>query len=54
MNSDKKNKILLAISIITVLISIGLIKFLNLNPYAVFLITSILLGLLLTQALSLP
>ena len=54
MNLNKKNKILLAISIITILISIGLIKFLNLDPYAIFLITSILLGLVLTRALSLP
>jgi len=51
---NKKNKILLAISIITILTSIGLIQFLNANPYAVFLITSILLGLILTRALSLP
>ncbi len=51
---NKKNKILLAISIITILISIGLIQFMNINPYAVFLMASILLGLILTRALSLP
>ncbi len=51
---NKKNKTLLTISLITILTSIVLIQFLNFNPYAVFLITAILLGLILTRALSLP
>ncbi len=51
---NNKSKILLIISFVIILISIGLIKFMDVNPYAVFLMSSILLGLILTRALSLP
>ena len=51
---SNKTKILLIISLAVVLISVGLVTLMDVNPYAVFLMATILLGLILTRALSLP